>query len=226
MKKFFLFVLAIFISNFISAQEISADELLNKVKSEFDKIEDYEVDARIKIDVDFLQIPETSGKIYFKKPDKIRLISNSFALIPKEGLNFSPGQFLNFDYSAILVGEEKLGSFNTYVVKVVPLSSNSDLILSTLWIDKTRPVVRKIETTTQKSGTVKITLEYNGASDVLPSQMELFINLPDFKVPAAMTGTITDETKKKKGKETVNGKIIISYSNYVINKGVEDSIFK
>ena len=80
----------LFFASVIIGQAKDPDTLVAMVKNEFDKIEDYEVDVVIKIDINFLKVPESKAKIFFKKPDKVRLKSEGFALLPKEGLNFSP----------------------------------------------------------------------------------------------------------------------------------------
>jgi hypothetical protein len=65
-------------------------------QAEFEKIDDYQVDVRIKVDVDFLKMPEREATIYYKKPDKFHIDSENFAMLPKSGLNFSPLGFLNY----------------------------------------------------------------------------------------------------------------------------------
>ena len=72
------------------SQSKNPDSILDRVKEEFNKIDDYTVDVKIKVDVDFLKMPDREAKIFFKKPDKIHIESEGFAMLPKEGLNFSP----------------------------------------------------------------------------------------------------------------------------------------
>ena len=88
-----LFVLV----GFTNAQVKDAEQILNEVKDKFNKIKDYEVDVSIFVDVDFLKVPESNAKIYFKQPDLVKLDSEGFALLPKEGVNFSPIKLLNQD---------------------------------------------------------------------------------------------------------------------------------
>jgi len=73
------------------SQTKDPDLILTRVKEAFTVIEDYEVDVHIKIDVEFLKVPEGDAKLYFKQPDKIHVESEKFALLPKL-VNDSPSQ--------------------------------------------------------------------------------------------------------------------------------------
>ena len=111
------------------------ETILENVKKEFEKIEDYQVDVKIKVDVDFLKMPEREATIFYKKPDKFHIDSENFALLPKSGLNSSPLGFLNYDYKAYYIREDTINGSITSVIKVIPLEISADVILSTLWVD-------------------------------------------------------------------------------------------
>ncbi len=142
-------------------QQKLADELINSVITNYNRVKDYEVDVEIKVDVDFLKVPDAKAKIYFKQPDKIRLKSEGFALLPKEGLDFSPAALVKKDYTAIYEQDVILNGKKVSMVKVIPIGEQSNIILSTLWIDPVDKVIRKVESTTKTNGTFTIELSYN-----------------------------------------------------------------
>ncbi len=226
MKKIFLSL--IIISAAIIAQDKDPYKILNEVKTRFEKIEDYKVEATIIVDVNFLRVPETYATIYFKKPDKVTLKSDGFALLPKEGLNFSPAKLLNDDYSALYTKSEELDGSMVDVIKVIPNSDSVDVILSTLWIDEKEHVVKRIETTTKRSGTITIELQYEKVLKWgLPSQVKFSFNVSNLQIPATLSGEFEDnKPKKKKNNEPITGTVTVNYSNYIVNKGVDDSIFE
>ncbi|MCF8261753.1 MAG: hypothetical protein K9J12_13325 [Melioribacteraceae bacterium] len=231
MKKL---VLLFLIAATISAQEKDPYELIEKVKSKFNQIQDYVVDVTISIDVNFLNVPESTAKLYFKKPDSVRLKSDGFALLPKEGMNFSPIGLFKGEYNAIYTKEEKLNGSMVDVIKVIPLDDSSQIILSTIWIDQTEHVIRKLESTSKKSGTLSISLSYQDKNQkILPSEVTFEFNVQDFQLPATITGeynnTDPKDAKKRKNKysgENITGSVTVKYQNYVINKGIEASIFE
>src|SRR5690606_34270645 len=93
MKRIILFLLIL--TGLTSAQKKDPEKIIEQVKEKFAKVEDYVVDRNIKIDVTNLKTHKTKAKIYYKQPDKIHIESFSFALLPKNVLNFSPSAFLD-----------------------------------------------------------------------------------------------------------------------------------
>ncbi len=89
-----IIVIFLAINFLIIPQKKDPDQILQKVVANFEKIKDYEVDVNIKVDVEFLKVPESNAKIFFKQPDKIALKSEGFAMLPKNGFNFSPASLL------------------------------------------------------------------------------------------------------------------------------------
>ncbi len=219
--KILLFFTFLLISAFPQSE---ADKILSGVKKKFDAVKDYEVDVKIKIDVEFLKVPDNDAKIYFKAPDKIKLqTGDDFALIPKEGLNFNPANLLNGKYTSVYEGETKINGTSHHIVKVIPTGGTGDVVLSTLWINKSTLFINKVETTTKNNGTFQIDMVYPKESKYpLPSNMTFSFEVGKFNLPKGFGG-------KKKRENTdlrAPGKVYITYKNYKINKGVPDSIFK
>ncbi len=229
MKKTLYFLITAFLSTIVSyAQDKNPNEILNKVKSEFLKINDYSVYAIINVDVDFLKVPESKATIFFKQPDKMKLESEGFALLPKQGLDFSPSKLLQEDYTAIYTKTDTLDGENTDVVKVIPESDSSGIILSTLWIDEDEYIIKKIESTSKRSGTFEIRLFYDNKSLKLPSKVSFMFNVADVPLPASLTGDFDQESEKPKRnrEKQMSGTVVVTYSNYKINIGLTDKFFE
>ena len=222
-----MLLLTVFVS-ITFAQSKNPDLILKNVKQEFNTVKDYVADIKIKVDVKVLKIPETKAKIYFKQPDKMHIESKGFAMIPRRGLDFSPTSLLKDKYSAFYQKEDFVDGIKTAVVKVVPLEDNSSVILSTLWIDQDRNVIRKIESTTKTNGTFIINLSYN-SNNKYPLPDSLIFQFDMSRADLAPK-QFDDRTEKgnnnKKPLTNMVGKVLITYSNYVINKGIPDSIFE
>ncbi len=207
-------------------QSKNANTIINNVKIAFNTVQDYVVDVTIKTDIEFIKVPPMNAKIYYKQPDKIHFESKGFALLPRNGMFTSPMSFLNNDYTAIFIKDADLEGYNTSIVKVIPLNDKGDLILTTLWIDQSQNVIRKVEATTKTNGTFSLILNYS--KDIkypLPSSMVLSLNMPhvDFKRGSHKE---SKDNKEDDSSGTINGKIYIDYSNYVVNNGIPDSLFQ
>lgn len=208
------------------SQSKDPDEILKTVIKNFDRVQDYVVDVNIKVDVQGVKVPETKVKIYFKQPDKIHLESEGFAMLPKDGMLFSPSSLLKKDYTAIYEKDVEINGYKTSIIKVIPSSEQSEIILSTLWVDQSKKMIRKIESTTKSDGTFSIDFNYNDEIKFpLPTQIVFYFNLD--KMNLQLNNKNSDPDNRKRGFDsTTKGKVVVKYSNYVINKGINDSVFE
>ncbi len=228
MIKYIITILLTFSFNYFS-QVNKPEPILEKVKEEFNKIEDYQVDVKIKVDIFFLKMSDREAIIYYKRPDKFHIKSEGFALLPKEGLNFSPLELLNSKYTAFYEKEDTIKGIITAVIKVIPLEGGTDIILSTLWIDTKRNLIMKVESSRKPSGNFSIDLDYLKTSEgyFLPSSMMFTFSVDRSMLPKGFdigndSESVKTSTDSKKPK---NGTVYLEYSNYKVNKGISDEVF-
>ena len=224
-----LLLLIIFITGSgLFSQSKDPEEILSRVKEAFTVIEDYEVDVHIKIDVEFLKVPEGNAKLYFKQPDKIHVESEKFALLPKQGLDFSPVALLDEKYTAIYEGDTTINNIQTSIVKIIPIGSDSDVILSTLWVDQSRDLIMKIESSRKPTGTYAIEFTYEKYQNEyeLPSAMHFSFTVDRMRLPKGMGGQLESENGKASEKTgPVIGNVYLSYTNYIVNQNLPDELF-
>lgn len=222
-----LFLLVV---NFGFSQSKDPNEIIDAVITNFNKVNDYKVDVNIKVDVEFIKVPETKAKIYFKQPDKVHLEADGFAMLPKNGMEFSPSSLIKKDYTAIYEQDVDLNGYKTSIVKVIPIGDQGEVILSTYWIDQSKKLIRKVESTTKTNGTFTIDFTYDDKIKYpLPSKIVFSFNMDKLNLPATITGETSNQKSNKKNKNSdlrTKGNVIVSYSNYVVNKGIPDEIFE
>jgi outer membrane lipoprotein-sorting protein len=210
-------------------QTKNPEAILEKVKLEFEKIEDYQVDVKIKVDVDFLKMPDRDATIFYKKPDKFHIDSENFALLPKSGLNFSPLGFLNYKYTAFYEKEDTINGTVTSVIKVIPLEGSADVILSSFWVDTKRNLILKVESSRKPQGTFTINLNYFRTSEGfwLPSSLVFTFTVDRSVLPRRFNEDQVSESNKtqKDSTEVETGKVYLNYSNYRVNIGLKDELF-
>lgn len=220
-RQLFFFILL----TLVALPQSDGTAILEQVKKKFSAVKDYEVEVRIKIDVEFLKVPDNDATVYYKAPDKITMkTGDKFALMPKEGLNFNPSNLLNGKYTSVLEGETKINGKPHHIVKVIPLGGDGNVVLSTLWIDKSTFYISKVETTTKNSGTFQLEMVYPANSKFpLPSSMTFSFEVGKFNFPKGFGG---NKKEKDTSSSKAPGKVYITYKNYKINKGIPDSVFK
>jgi outer membrane lipoprotein-sorting protein len=216
------------ISSFLHAQDET--ELVKKVKAKLDKVNDYQADGKMKIDVPFINAPESDVVIYFKKPDKYKVKkSGGISILPKGGVTVNTNTLLmNDHYDVVPAKSTELSGIPVKVVKLLPTDENSDVVLTTLYIDDKNLVIRKASVNTKENGSYDIELSYGKFIDWgLPDKVIFSFNTKDYKLPKGITFDYEKgEQKKDETIKNKKGKVEITYSSYKINKGISDEEFK
>jgi hypothetical protein len=161
MKKILIpFVLAFFAPVALLAQDIN--ELVKKVKAKIETVNDYEAAAKMKTNVSFLKVPVSDVKVYFKKPNKLKIKSEKgISFVPKGAVSINLNNIVGGDnYSVIDAGTDKIGGVAVKVVKLLPADDNAPVVLSTLYIDPVNFVIKKAKTTTRDNGTYELEMTF------------------------------------------------------------------
>ncbi len=219
----------------VHAAETDANTLFQKMRERLNYVKDYVADVKMKIDVSFMRVPNISGKLYYKAPDKLKLERHGgIAILPKKSVNLTLSNLIpSGDATVIDAGHEMIGGINTHIIKVVPVSEQSDIILTKIWIDETRMLALRTETTTRDNGTVRMDLQFDKYANIaLPDKVIFYTDVKEYKLPKGITMDYESAEQvpqqapaDAKSAKPRKGRIQIEYLNYVVNKGVPDEIF-
>ncbi|MGH2563744.1 MAG: LolA family protein [Ginsengibacter sp.] len=227
---FSVFLLILIFQPGVTLKAQTAEEIIMQVRAKIEKVNDYMAQAKLKTNVAFIKAPIANVKIYFKKPNKIRMHNVSgISFIPKGSVNISLDNVFTdiTSYDIIDVGREKNSGLR--IIKLLPRNDTSQIVLSTLYIDDKKMLIKKSTTTTRDNGTYELQMSYGKYADYgLADKIVFSFNTKDYKLPKGITfdyddGTKTNEKNKIKDKK---GKVEIDYSSYIINQGVPDSVFQ
>ncbi len=221
----------LFILHFsLSAFSQEMNDLINKVKAKLELVNDYVAEGTLKTDVSFIKAPLGKIKVYFKVPDKFKLTKEGgVSILPKGGVSVNIGSIFSANnFVALSAGETTVDGVKTKIVKLLPVDESSEIVLSTVYIDEPNLLVRKSVTTTKENGTYEIGLTYGKYSNYgLPDKVVFSFNAKEYKLPKGVTLEFDDgkpnDMNKLKNKK---GKVEITYKSYIINKGIDDKIFK
>ncbi len=231
MKSIVLFVFLFQLALFTHAQDINV--LVQKVKDKINLVNDYEAKGRMKTNVVFLKVPVATIKLYFKRPNRLRIKNEKgISFVPKGAVNINMSNVLSSGkYSVLDAGNDKIGNTAVKVVKLLPEDDNADVVLSTLYIDPISQVILKTKTTTRDNGTYELEMSYGKyIAYGLPDKIIFSFNTKDYKMPKGVTFDFEDGSQKKTAAEkeklkNQKGKMEIFISGYSINKGIADSVF-
>jgi hypothetical protein len=229
MKKVLLYIMAGWLVQAGQAQ--TPGEIIQKIRSKLDKVNDYEARGKMKTNVLFIKAPIATVKVYYKKPNQLRIKNESgISFIPKGSMNINLSNiFVNTTgFDMIDVGKEN--GTDLRIIKLLPKDENSDVVLSTLYIDEAQMLIKKAKTTTKDNGTYELEMTYGKyAGFGLADKVVFSFNTKDYKLPKGITFDYDDGSKKEQDSNKLRnkkGRVEINYSGYIINKGVPDSVFQ
>jgi len=218
------------IPNSLHPQEVSI--LVAKVQAKIDQVNDYTAEGKMKTDVAFIKAPVGKVKVFFRKPDLFKLQKEGgISLLPKGGISINMRSLLTTDqFIALDAGTQTFEGQPIRVVKLLPVEENSEVILTTLYIDDASLLIKRAISTTRENGTYEMDMQYgNYRQYALPDKVIISFRTKDYKLPKGVTLEFSDEGKPKTEAEKLKnrkGRIEISYSSYTINKGIADAVFK
>ena len=228
--RYVLITLVVFWGLGVQGQD--ADKLIRDVRAKLDQVKDYKATGKLKTDVAFLKIPVSNVQVYYKKPNRFKVKKDGgISLLPKNGVSVNLNSLLMAeDYAAVPAGESVVNGVPVKIIKLLPLNDNGDVVLTTMYIDDKKLLIQKAVTTTRDNGTYDMQMSYGKFEKYgLPDKVIFSFNTKDYKLPKGVTFEYdAGETAKTQEEKLKNkkGKVEILYENYLINKGIDDSMFK
>ena len=239
-KILFLFLLA----NSNAFSNNNPEYIIKKTDDQFREINNYQVDMVISIAIPAFRMPKKKYKVYFKQPDKIKVKSRGFGLLPKTGMFTSPIE--NFSNLSNIRFSKDFSRTDPNEIMLV-----GDLVLDSLALDVPNEYARltfkptvdvKVDTQnwviTQvltKIDTVKI-MEINNFYDVvddsfyMPIRSTVEYYVKDARLSKWINkdiGTIMGSNHNMNiESDMVKGLISVNYAKYRVNRGIKDSIFE
>ena len=237
-------IILFLISNYLYCYDSLENYVINKTNEKFNAVNDYQVDMIVRVAVPAFRMPKKKYKVYFKKPNKVKVKAKGFGILPKTGLFTSPND--NFDNLKNI----KLSDYKD-VSNIHDIVIQGDLIVDSLKLEMPNeyskitfnPIVEvKIDTLhwvikdiTTRLDTLKLfhisnNYEYYDNEFYMPNESIVKYFIKDKKLFNWLnkdSGNIIGQGKSlvEKNNSIVEGKITVNYKNYIINKGIKDDIF-
>ena len=212
-----------------TAQTKLASEILARCEKNLVGIEDYVVDLQADLNMENIRMPRREATMYFKKPDKVHFESPSFAMLPREGFG-TPISLLIERYDATLKGEETVGDIRTHKLQLVAKDPATRLQQLYVWVNKTNSTIVKSETVPYQGRSVKMEFTYalQEGRYLLPVQLQVELTVPQRDTIETGQALAVPGAPQLGGlrRSTRSGKILMTYSNYRINTGLSDELFK
>ena len=242
-KKIIIVFMVIYylFSSLFSNKGESLNRIINNTERKFRSVDDYEVKMIVSMSIPAFRMPKKKYHIFFKQPNKVKIKSRGFGVLPRTGIFTSPIE--NFDNLTNIkinnksqkLQKDKIMISGNLILDSLELEMPNDYAKLTfkptvdVVIDTSKWVITRVTT---KIDTVKI-MEIKNKFDFvdkdfyLPIESKVEYYVKDARLSKWMKkdiGLFVGDQKNIKG-DMVKGLITVFYNNYRVNRGIEDSIF-
>lgn len=194
---------------------------LENAIARFDGIKDYVVDVKVHLDLEAVKAPDMEAKVYFKKPDKVKIDSKGLFFMPRDVGVINPGKF-DPDKFVIEVTDTLTYDGDPAVrLLLTPKKDESGRREIVLTIDKKDSLIREISTAPSPGRTASAKISY-GEFDgfMMPVKVDVRLDMGN------MNGQVPELGGRHMRTNQLKGTVEVYYSNYKINTGLSDKIFE
>jgi outer membrane lipoprotein-sorting protein len=205
----------------------TGEEILRRVEQQLAPIQDYVVDLQAAVDMERLRIPTMKATMYFKKPDKVHFESESFAMLPREGIAVNP-VWLRERFTATVVGIDTIEGVRAYKLQLAAKEAAVRLRQLFLWVHPERWTVEKLETIPYQGRSLTVVFHYaqQGERYWLPDTMKATFGFAAADTLATPFPNQYAPQMNEFQHPPRSGTVTVVYSNYRINVGLKDEMFR
>ncbi len=203
---------------------VTADDVLKKVEEQYAGVKDFTVTLDVVAAMERMKVPPMHATMYYKAPDKMHFDAKGFAFLPREGMGMAFGK-IGSRYRAADMKKESVEGVEKYKLLLTPKVEASRASTIFLYVDPLHWTAERVETNSFGGRSMVIAIRHELADGFwLPSNLT---------VTFASTGADTMEaTPFDQGAPVPprqsfrSGTITIRYSDYRVNTGLSDDLFK
>ena len=236
-------IILLFTPIFIFANDLylnDVNRVVDKTQKQFEKASDYQVTMKIELKVPGFRMPKKKYKVFFKQPNKLKIKSRGFGMLPKTGIFTSPkDNFDNLKNMRLISTSNNNGQVyikGEVIVDSLKLKMPNEYAklgfrpTVTVKIDTNNWVINNIITELDTLKLVEITNTYKKVDNnyVMPSASTVQYFIKDAKLSGWLKKDITSivgQNPLEQKSDMVEGKISIVYEDYIINRGIKDKVF-
>jgi hypothetical protein len=219
---------------FHQASKVNPRQVFAELVQPYHGLHDYTVKIQANVAMPNVRIPDFSAMLYFKRPDKFKITTKSFAPVPRGSAIFNPFRFDPEKNQITFKQMQNLNGVPSMLFKVEPGEEEKRIRFYHVWVGGNPKHIMQVESFAV-SGTralIKLTYRPAGQNDdkwLLPDKVDAHLTFPEGM--DSSESLIAKNSPLSAGRtliEPVTGKgnITISYSDWQINTGLDDLFFK
>lgn len=211
------------------ASGLTGPVIMQNVEKGFEGVKDFIATLEADVDMERVRMPKMNATLYFKKPDKVHLVSPNFAMLPREGIILNPA-VLRERYGITLRGQDTVNGTECYRLFLTAKESRIRPAELHLWINPAGWTIARMESTPYQGRFLRLDMKYasQGGGIWLPEMLTA-----KFEAPARDTSSVpldldiqAEPRPEQPRRPPRSGKITVRYRDYKVNVGLGDEIFE
>ena len=208
--------------------QITSQAIVDSVKTRYGLIQDYSVQVKLSVEMPGFRMPRKRIKLFFKQPDKLKIESDGFAMVPRQGIGVKA--ILDSLTAIEVIGAETLVEHPCWVLSGSGREGELQFETS-VWVDQQDWVIRQIKSTVDTAQVAQIELEYSLIDQryLLPVKTTVMIDMPQLMATRMdhydPDGPVFPPAKSAE-KGNRSGKVTLEFNRYRVNRGLKDSFFR
>lgn len=240
---FIIMALLVFISMPVLAresseakQESSPMQVFDAIIRPYQNLRDYTVKIQVKVMMPGFRIPDFAADLYFKKPDKLHIETKNFAPIPRNSGFFDPFQFDPVKNRITFKQTVNLDDMQAELYRVEPGESETRVRFYNVWVGGNPRRILQVENHSFKGTIALVKLTYKNVEQgpenwLMPEKAHVHLTFPEGMQSNDNSSFLIKDNPVSAGRiksEDLQGEgdINISYSDWQINTGLDDSLFQ
>lgn len=226
----------------------SVRAIIDSTEQQFDMVQDYMVIVHVTVRMPGFRMPQKRVDLAFKQPDKVKVETEGFAVVPRAGLVASPEEIFG-QLANVQVAGDSLVNDTLYYILESRLSRDSDLFAGgprsrrearpsrlRLWVTPGPWLITRLDAYADTSRLASLRITYTRVEDDiwLPKSTRALFRLPaggqnvGSGAPQPGAGPGFDSEPESALPDTSGGKgsVTLTFSHYRINTGLSDQFFQ
>ena len=234
----------LWINILFSIERNEITRIIDKTDNAYQRVRDFEAKMIINLNVPGFRLPKKEYKVYYKSPNKVKVNTKGFGVLPKTGLFTSPRENFNnlkniqlhknidtstknsILLSGTVIADSLKAQFPNEYAKLT-FTPTVDVVVDTnRWLIKS--VTTRIDTI--KLFHIKNLYSLINGEFYMPIESQVEYYIKDARLASWLNNDLSGIMKMggdiKKSNDVVEGIINVKYENYKINLNLPDRIFK
>jgi len=201
----------------------SGDTVLARAARSLEGVQDYTATLDVVVSMERMSVPPMRATVYFKRPNKLHVAADGFALIPREGLGAGvadwPQRYTGGEVTMDTVGERPV-----YRVAVTARSDRTQFRRGFLFVHRERWTTERIVLQSSEGRSMTATLTYDRVEG---HWLPRLITVAFAAVAADTTEPLPGQAPLPVPRRTPRtGTVDIRCSDYRVNTGLPDELFE